>query len=226
MGTAGLPGSMGIAGPPGNKGIAGSPGSMGMPGSPGNNGPPGPPGPTSGGVAYERWGSSSCRSGADLVYAGWTGSTFDSDRGGAANYVCMPNNPDYTLSGLAGVHGRSYVYGTEYEGPPVVSGREQHNAPCAVCYVSTQHTVIMIPAKSTCPSGWTREYYGYLMSEHRSISAGRTEYECVDRLMESISGLEGDVNGGHFWHVEAQCSGMSCPPYTSTGELNCVVCTN
>ena len=39
----------------------------------------------------------------------------------------------------------------------------------------------MIPAKMSCPSGWTREYY--LMSEY--IGHRRTEYICVDSNMES-----------------------------------------
>jgi hypothetical protein len=37
-----------------------------------------------------------------------------------------------------------------------VPNREQHDAPCAVCYIPTRHSVIMIPAKTSCPSGWTR----------------------------------------------------------------------
>ena len=177
-----------------------------------------------GGVTYNRWGKSSCRSGANLVYSGRTGVTFGNHQGGASNYLCMPNDPDYTLAYQSGVQGHSHVYGTEYEGPPLVSGRIQHNAPCAVCYVSTQHTVIMIPAKTTCPSGWTREYDGYLMSE-AIFNLGRTMYECVDKDMESIPGSQNHIDGGHFYHVEAHCNGVSCPPYDNEKELTCAVCT-
>ena len=62
-----------------------------------------------------------------------------------------------------------YVYGAEYEtrdGP--LSAFNNHNVPCAVCYVSTRGTVLMIPAKPTCPSSWTQEYNGYLMAECKS----------------------------------------------------------
>ena len=189
----------------------------------GQKGDPGSPAPVVGGVSYTRWGGSICRPGANLVYAGRTGVTFSGHRGGASNYICMPNDPEYTLAFQPGIQARSHVYGTEYEGPPLVSGREQHNAPCAVCYVSTQHTVIMIPAKTSCPSGWTREYYGYLMSEVNDNY--RTMYECVDQDMESIPGSEIGIPGGHFWHVEAHCNGVACPPYDNEKELNCVVCT-
>ena len=39
------------------------------------------------------------------------------------------------------------------------------NIPCTVCYASTRAAMIMVPAKTECPSSWTREYYGYLMTE-------------------------------------------------------------
>ena len=58
------------------------------------------------------------------------------------------------------------VQGAEYElfsGPN--ANVTEHNAPCAVCYVPTRATTIMVPAKTSCPSSWTREYYGYLMTE-------------------------------------------------------------
>ena len=81
----------------------------------------------------------------------------------------------------------------------------------------------MIPAKTSCPSGWTREYYGYLMSE----AAGHwcTMYKCVDMSMESIPGIQNHIDGGYFYHVEAHCNGMACPPYDNEKELTCVVCS-
>ena len=174
------------------------------------------------GGAYYRWGSSSCRSGATRVYAGRTGVSASEQRGSGGNYLCMPNDPEYTLASRSGVQGYGYVYGTEYE-DPLVSGRQDHNVPCAVCYIPTKHAVIMIPAKTSCPSGWTREYYGYLMAEH--INHPRSTYECIDRSMESIPGSQDHIDSGHFYHVEAHCNGMACPPYDNQKELNCVVCS-
>ncbi len=156
------------------------------------------------------------------MYAGRTGTSSSGDAG-ASNYLCMPNDPEYTLPYRAGVQASSFVYGTEYEGPPLVRGREQHDAPCAVCYIPTKHAVLMIPAKTSCPSEWIREYYGYLMTEHRIHN--RTMYVCIDRSMESISGSQDHTIGGHFYHVEAHCNGMPCPPYNNYKELNCVVCS-
>ena len=174
-GPAGLPGFHGAKGSKGEAGLVGakgqkgdySPGSPGVQGLPGPAGPPGSPAPAVGGVTYKRWGNSNCRSGATRVYAGRTGSTHATDRGGAANHLCMPDSPQYTLPYTPGVQGRSSLYGVEYEST-VSAGGAQHNAPCAVCYVADKNTVLMIPAQSSCLSGWTREYYGYLMAEHKT----------------------------------------------------------
>ena len=175
------------------------------------------------GVIYTRWGKSTCRSGVNRVYAGRTGSSYHGHRGGGANYICMPNDPEYS-SYIPGVQGYSYVFGTEYEAP-VTSGRAQHNALCAVCDVTNKSRVLMIPAKLTCPSGWTREYYGYLMAEDVFNAFGPSMYTCVDSIMEFVPGSQNHIAGGHFYHVEAHCNGVACPPYNNYKELTCVVCS-
>ena len=65
---------------------------------------------------YTRWGRATCPNtpGTELVYAGRVGGTYYSHKGGAANYICMPNNPDYSAY-TAGVQGENPVYGTEFE---------------------------------------------------------------------------------------------------------------
>ena len=160
-------------------------------------------------------------SGTKLVYTGRTGGTHYTRKGGAANYLCMPLDPEYTLSHRPGVDGHNYVYGAEYKQP--LRGSHSHNVPCAVCSVSTREMVLMIPAKTSCPTSWTREYYGYLMSENKGHN--RSHYECVDKDPESISGSHANTNGALFYHVEASCNGMPCPPYDAEKELNCVVYT-
>ena len=209
----------------GRDGMPGPRGPQGQRGEVGSTGPQGPPGPRSGGAVYTRWGKNSCPSvsGTELVYAGRAGGTHYSHRGGAANYLCMPDDPDY-LRYQPGVQGFSYVYGTEYEsrsGP--LSAVNNHNVPCAVCYASMRVAVTMIPAKTRCPSTWTLEYSGYLMSDY--IHHHRTMYECVDKNPDSVPGSASSTDGALFYHVEANCSGMACPPYDPQKELTCAVCT-
>ena len=132
-GPAGEGGTDSIAspqGPPGPPGMSGPPGEAGTDGVTGPQGPPGPPGapaPVIGGVTYIRWGNSNCHSGVTRLYAGRTGVSNGDHQGGGANYLCMPNDPEYTLSYAPGArdqHGGTYVHGAEYE-QPLVSGRHQ-----------------------------------------------------------------------------------------------------
>ena len=138
----------------------------------------------------------------------------------------MPDDPDH-LQYQSGVQGRSYVGGVEYwyESLPSLSSFNYHNVPCAVCYVATRSVAVMIPAKTQCPTNWTLEYVGYLMTEYHSRTS-RTMYECVDKDPESIPGLNSASNPRAFFYlVEPSCNGLSCPPYDAAKELTCAVCT-
>ena len=59
----------------------------------------------------------------------------------------------------------SPIFGVEYH-VLVQTALLDHNVPCAVCHVSTRAAVLMIPAWRHCPSQWTLEYTGYLMTEY------------------------------------------------------------
>ena len=241
-GKDGLPGPQGPQGPPGEHGLRGETGDTGPPGAPGHpghcglpgaKGEPGangqqgligPPGPRSGGMVYTRWGKSSCPStpGTELVYAGRTGGTQFSHRGGGANQLCMPLDPQYS-SYTPGVQGYSYMYGAQPVGH--ISTKQNHDAPCAICYVFTRETVLMVPAKTSCPTSWIKEYQGYLMSEHRERQ-GRSTFICVNSAFESALGSQGHVPATDLWHIEAACNlGLPCPPYVDYKELTCAVCT-
>ena len=229
-----LRGRDGRDGPQGTPGAAGRDGRDGERGEPGIQGPrgetgeQGPPGATSGGVIYTRWGKTSCPtvSGTELVYAGITAGSWYTNTGGGANYLCMPHNPQYGRYG-PGVQGHSPIYGTEYEiigGGPLIA-IHHHNAPCAVCYVSTRETALMLPARMECPTSWTLEYSGYLMSGYVHNNNGRTMYECVDSNPDTIPGSSAQIVGALLDQVEATCHGLPCGPYDPEKELTCAVCT-
>ena len=162
------------------------------------------------------------------MYAGRAGGSWFSHTGGGANYLCMPNDPDYNYLGhQPGIQGLTLVYGAEYEtgGRGPLTALHNHNVPCAVCYASTRVAVTMIPAKTRCPSTWTLEYSGYLMSNYKGDSHYRTMFECVDKNAGSVPGSAPNTNGAMFLHAEASCTGMPCPPYDPQKELTCAVCT-
>ena len=229
-GHDGLPGSPGKDGKDGRDGRDGKDGEVGERGAPGIHGPPGPPGPpgpSSGGVVYTRWGRTTCPDtpGTELVYAGRAGGTKYNKQGGAANHLCLPEDPDY-LQYIPGVQGRSPIHGAEYEtsysSDPLRSVFE-HNSPCAVCATSARSMVLMVPAKTQCPPSWTHEYTGYLMTEH--VGHRRSMFECIDKDPECVPGSAADTDGALFYHTEATCADLPCPPYDPQKELTCVVCT-
>ena len=108
---------------------------------------------------YVRWGHNQYPSTAQLVYSGRAGGPLFTETGGGNNAQCLPLDPNF-LPAITGKQWRAYIYGGEYEtatdSNSHVHGVDQHDIPCAVCYVNYRTAVYMVPAKYTCPTGWTR----------------------------------------------------------------------
>ena len=215
----------GCDGPPGHKGQKGAEGINGSPGSKGESGPPGPKGDSAkGGTVYVRWGHNSCPdSGAKLVYEGRAGGSHYDHRGGGGNPQCLPIHPEYHNK-ASGSNNHGYMFGAEYqETNGLVAPSHDNDVPCAVCHVPTRGTVFMMPAKYTCPTGWTREYFGYLMSGYHGHH--RTEFSCVDNSLTPVVGSSHNHDGFLFYTVEGICGSLPCPHYINNKELSCAVCT-
>ena len=182
-----------------------------------------------GGTVYVRWGHNQCPSTAQLVYSGRAGGPQWNQAGGGSNPQCLPLDPNFLTPISGNQQWRALMYGAEYETVTYsnshVHGRQDTDVPCAVCHVSNRNAVYMVPAKYTCPSGWTREYYGYLMSSHHGSNRHRTQYTCIDTAFKSVVGSSADKNGLLFYFVEGRCGSLPCPPYDNTKELSCAVCT-
>ena len=118
------------------------------------------------------------------------------------------------------------IHGIEYE----TAGREgplnlflNHNIPCVVCSCNQRVSVLMIPARISCPGTWTLEYSGYLMTSQ--IKDFRRSAACLDRDPETVPGEAADTDGALFYHMQAACNGIECPPYDAGIGLTCAVCT-
>ena len=225
-GTNGLKGDLGNQGIKGEKGGSGLPGPTGLTGSKGSKGQKGVKGDKeerNGGTVYVRWGHDQCPSSAQRVYSGRAGGSSRTNTGDGSNPQCLPLDPNYlrTLGGSQTVV--AGMFGAEYQTYDFNRAVHDHDVPCAVCYVSQRSTVYMIPAKYTCPSGWTREYYGYLMAERWNHNP--SQYTCIDNTFKSVVGSSADKNGLLFYPVEGRCGSLPCPPYEETKELTCAVCT-
>jgi hypothetical protein len=167
-------------------------------------------------------------SGTELLYAGRAGGSEHMNQGGGAEKLCVTTNPDYiNTPGSTSATLYSNLHGAEYQ---TLNGPHHnlfnHNVPCAVCYASTRAAMIMIPAKTQCPSSWTREYYGYLMTEREHQNHHRSSFDCVDVNPEVVPNTGADTNGALFQYVIASCNtGIQCPPFVSNKILSCAVCT-
>ena len=162
-----------------------------------------------------------------LYYLGVISGSWYNHQGGGSNYLCLPLNPIFDRI-TSGDQGNSYIYGTEYQSTSnpnmFPKNLDNHDAPCVVCHAESRSSHVMIPARNVCPSGWTLEYKGYLMSAHY-LSKGRTHFICVDENAQATTGSHTDQNGALLYFVESHCGSLPCPPYSTGKELTCVVCT-
>ena len=179
------------------------------------------------GTVYVRWGHDQCPSTAQLVYSGRAGGSKWDHHGSGSNPQCLPLDPNFLTPISGDQNSRGYMYGAEYETSTYsnshIHGRHNTDVPCAVCHVSNRTAVYMVPAKYTCPTGWTREYYGYLMGQYYKYAA--YQFTCVDAAFKSVVGSSADHNGLLFYFIEGVCGSLPCPPYDNTRELSCAVCT-
>ncbi|XP_067024728.1 short-chain collagen C4-like [Acropora muricata] len=243
-GPPGPPGPPGIRGP---KGEAGKPGEnkpfpgpvgpkedqghlakTGAQGPQGAKGEKGQDDTRTSGVNYVRWGRTSCPNGTQIVYQGIIGGEHYTHSGGGSQYLCLPRNPKYDKY-QNGHQSAGYVYGTEYEvnaynGNPFDRNLHNSDAPCAVCFVKSRGSMLMIPARNDCPSGWTEEYHGYLMTSYYGHKHS-SEFVCVDGNPEYVHGSKRDNNGALLYPVEGVCGSLPCLPYVAGKELTCAVCT-
>jgi len=160
--------------------------------------------------------------------------------GSGSNYLCLANNPQWKRYIVDHQGWTGEIAGIEYELFNSGAGRnnifsERNNggrslgnnpAPCAVCYVGGRSAVLMIPARTQCPDGWTTEYTGYLVSEYsRSHSYHyRTSYICLDEAPEITDGGRA-FNQAMIYPTQVLCGTLPCSFYPTGRELTCVVCS-
>ena len=122
-------------------------------------------------VTYIRWGNSTCPYGADTIYSGVAVGSWYDHTGAAVDPLCLPPDPHYLLY-KAGYQSWARLYSVEYEtGDTPLDHSANLNMSCALCQVYGRTNKIMIPSHYKCPSGWRREYYGYLMSGYYAHKA-------------------------------------------------------
>ena len=161
-----------------------------------------------------------------MYSSGIVGSDHFDTTGGGGEFLCLSNNPRFNRY-KDGAQSHSYIYGTEYEisfNPFSPTDVHNQEVPCVSCYVASRTAYLMLPGNNGCPSGWTGEYGGYLMSEQSPHKKSRN-FICVDAVAEGVPGTKADLDGALLYLVEGICGALPCPPYVNGRELACVVCT-
>ncbi|XP_052077984.1 short-chain collagen C4-like [Mytilus californianus] len=173
------------------------------------------------GSTYIIWGRKQCPNNTDTeqVYSGYVGGGMYDQPGSAAEYVCLPPDPDF---GRTSGYDNGRMYGAEYE--TNFFGTADEDVPCAVCRKTSSTSILMIPGKNKCYYGWDMEYHGYLGSGEYDHAAA-SSYVCVDSRPEYLNGGVQNENGKLFYSVLAKCGALQCPPYMNNYPLTCVVCS-
>ncbi|KAK3083770.1 hypothetical protein FSP39_002887 [Pinctada imbricata] len=82
----------------------------------------------------------------------------------------------------------------------------------------------MVPAKSSCPTGWKIQYTVFLTTHYDGFQ--KSEYICTDNDPEYIEGTRiNNFDGKLFYPVKTVCGSLPCPPYTNGTIVKCAVCT-
>ena len=223
-GRDGIPGRDGRDGRDGLQGPIGPQGPIGVRGEKGHKGDAG-----FSGVTYTRWGRTVCPQGTSLVYSGVAAGTKWNTKGGTSDTLCLAGNPQYkagdaSSSNAAQLSGlRNEVLGSP---APPLRHRYHTNLPCALCYTTTKSTSFMLPGRYTCPSGWSSEYTGYIMTEFTGNNRpGRRDTICVDQDAEGASLGIITAHPAMLFLMQTSCIGLDCPPFDSQKPLTCVVCS-
>ena len=160
------------------------------------------------------------------IFLGVIGGESHNHQGGGVNYLCLPLTPKYDRY-KDGWQSSGYVYGTEYEVSDINIFKKKlhdHEAPCAVCFAKSRGSMLMMPARNDCPSGWTEEYHGYLMTGYYNHKKGY-DFICVDEDAEYVAGTKASKDGALLYPVQGQCGSLPCSPYIAGREFTCAVCT-
>ncbi|CAG2212831.1 unnamed protein product [Mytilus edulis] len=181
---------------------------------------------TTHGTTYVRWSRKQCpdENNTELVYSGYTGGGSYNDYGAAPEPVCLPLDPDFNkTSGGGGDY--AIIHGAEFDSNFFASNSAHQDIPCAVCRVKQASSVIMIPGKNMCYTGWNLEYNGYLATNAYN-EHGASSYICIDIQPEYVTGGSSWKHDGKlFYEVVAKCGSLQCPPYHNDYPMTCVVCS-
>lgn len=180
-------------------------------------------------TTFVHWGRSRCDFQHLNIYSGWMAGGWYHHHGSGSSWLCMHPNPEYNIYN-AGNQDGALLYRTEYQFSGMMNGllgyTLDRDAPCSVCETTDTHT-LMIPGRSVCPDGFTRQYFGWLASNFYT-HFGPHDWICMDSWPEALlTGSNGNENGALIYPTETENPPVIGPgsPYLQDREVSCAMCT-
>ena len=181
-------------------------------------------------MVYIRWGDNRCPPNAIRLHEG----IITQAASKTANLLCIPKFSTQTSSTNQYTSINQYTSTT----PPSHITRMEpllytnlqgmvDAVPCARCYDNSHSTEFTFPGSTTCPTDWTRQYYGHLIT---SYELSTSDVLCGDeRLTRAIQWGDGSYTSGRndVNMIETVCDKevLSCRGYGAGQLTPCVVCS-
>ena len=148
-------------------------------------------------------------------------------KGNGVTTLCLPHDPEALPANFPTSAPPDpyfpYLFGAEYQFSYAKFAVDD-DVPCAVCHAQTSASVLMIPAKRTCPDDWKLQYDGFLSAERFDHTG--SDYICVALYGDYFEGTRAvNADGRLIYPVKAKCGSIPCPPYAENQYVSCVVCT-
>lgn len=160
-------------------------------------------------LIYKRWGRKDCPETATLVYHGYL---VDSPSG--SHFACHSKGSTHDLNSEQSVALQR-----------VQNTIEKNQLPCSACHATLRRSQMMIRGWKVCPSGWTVEYRGYLLSPHKVNAAQRKQVICVDEKAEKDATNSSTGAGATLVRLGRFCKSFPCKKPYRRHLLPCAVCT-
>ncbi|KAG8176255.1 hypothetical protein JTE90_021352 [Oedothorax gibbosus] len=127
------------------------------------------------GATYVYWGRNNCTEDAEIMSTGFAMSTGPPHSGGGANFLCLPEKPQYG-NPVTNEKEAAFLQNLNYQFP----GGDSSKLSCATCRLASRGSVsTFIGRGSECPGDWDYVYDGLLASGSKSSFS--TQFVCLDR---------------------------------------------
>lgn len=146
--------------------------------------------------------------------------------GHGANYQCLPTAPVYGNFNTTENDARSAIsVATIKDDTNVIdSALDSQVLQCSYCQTLSAFVVRMLVGTKSCPTGWTAEYTGYLISSKEESSRCSMGYACLASSPNTLA--NSDTTGtSEVYLVEQECGALPCGTYTNYEEVACTVCS-